>query len=84
MKRVRIWIRAEYELPDEAEVIEVTGEHAIKFGNHTVKPSLEFFELQEADEKSSNWTEVGEPLYDSLVAAETSFVIDVVHSDSAT
>jgi hypothetical protein len=84
MKRVRIWIRAEYEFPDGTEIIEVTGEPAIKLGDQVVKPSLEFFELRAVEETTSTWTEAGEALYDSLVAAEAGFHIDLAQDEGAT
>ncbi|WP_344759151.1 hypothetical protein, partial [Luteimonas lutimaris] len=78
MKRIRIWIRAEYELPEGSELVEVTGEPAIKLGEHFVKPTLEFLQLRDVKERISTWSEADEEVYDSVLAAEKGFFIDLV------
>ena len=84
MKRYRILIQAEYEFPDDAELVNVAGETAVKLAGHIVKPSLEFFQLREVPGTSTFWSGTDEQVYDSVFAAERRTTIDFVADDCAT
>ena len=84
MKRIRVWVQAEYEFPDEAELVQIVGEPAIRLGDHVVKPTLDFVQLQEATDKFSVWVEAEEEVYDSVLASERRLTLDLLHSDGAT
>ena len=79
-----MWVQAEYELPDGAQIVDVAGESAIRLGEHFIKPNLEFLQLQEATATSSIWVEASEETYDSVVAAERRLLIDVSSVAGAT
>ena len=84
MKRYRLWIQAEYEFPDDAELVEIAGETAVRLGGQVIKPNLDFLQLQEATATSSTWIEAEEEVYDIVVASERRLAMDLVQDAGAT
>jgi hypothetical protein len=77
-KRVRILIKAEYEFPDTAEIVDVAGGTAIRTDGCVVKPELEFLQLNAATGTSSGWPSISEKARDQVFAAERQSVVDVL------
>lgn len=83
MKRFRVWIQAEYEFPDDAELVDVVGETAVRLGDQVIRPNLDFLQLQESTAKSSIWIDAEEDIYESVLAGERQLVIDFLQDRGA-
>ena len=84
MKRFRVWIQADYELPDDSELVQVGGEAAIRLGDHVVRPNLDFLQLQEANAASSIWVEAEDEIYDLVISGERGLALDLIQGNDAT
>ena len=84
MKRFRVWLQAEYEFPDEAELVDIAGKTAIRLGGQIIRPNLDFLQLQEATATSSTWIEAEEEVYDIVLASEKHLAMDLVQDAGAT
>ena len=83
MKRFRVWIQAEYELPDDSELVQVGGEAVIRIGHRFVRPNLDFLQLQEANSISSTWVEAEDDVYDLVVSGEKGLALDLIEGNDA-
>ena len=84
MKRFRVWIQAEYELPDDSELVQVGSEAAIRVGEHVVRPNLEFLQLQDANAELSIWVEAEDDIYDLVVSGERGLALGLIQGNDAT
>jgi hypothetical protein len=71
LKKLRISIVVELDVPDSTTVAEVFGEQAFRIGDAVVRPGLEFHELVSSTENSSSWMEPGEEMFDLVQGAVT-------------
>ena len=71
MKKLRISIVVELDVPDSTTVTEVVGEQAFRIGDAVVRPGLEFHELASSTDHSSSWMEPGEEMFDLVQGAVT-------------
>jgi len=78
MKRIRVWVQADYEFEDGAELVDVRGEKAIRVGGKTLQPSLDFSVLKEVTETSSIWEPATEETFEMILSAEKQLSVDLV------
>jgi hypothetical protein len=73
LKKLRISIVVELDVPDSTTVTDIVGEHAFRIGDVVLRPGVEFHELVSSTERSSSWMEPSEETYDIVQGAiETS------------
>lgn len=73
MKKLRISIVVELDVPDSTTVTDIVGEQAFRVGDVVLRPVVEFHELVSSTERSSSWMEPNEETYDFVQrATETS------------
>ena len=79
MKRIRVVIEAEYELPDSVNIVDLPGGHAIDLGEFVVRPEIEFWQLEKSNSTSSQWVAISEPAHDLVVGAERQENVAITH-----
>ena len=77
MKKVKVTITQEFELPDEYSVIEGPGGKLIKCGETYLSPQLEFMQSNKFSEESMNFEELNEDMRDLIYETLISEIEDV-------
>ena len=77
MKKIRITITQELELPDECAIIEAAGSKIIKHGEIYLNPEIEFMQSSNFSEKEMKFEELDEDIVDFVYGALVSEKKDI-------
>ncbi len=77
MKKIRITITQELELPDECAIIEAAGSKLIKYGNIYLNPEMEFMQTDTFSEKKMRFEELDENMTEFIFSAMVSEKEDI-------
>ena len=77
MKKIKITITQELELPDECTIVEAGGSKVIKYGNVYLNPEIEFMQSKNYSEKKMQFEELEENMADLIYGALVSEIEDI-------
>jgi len=69
MKKIKVTITQEFELPDHCSIVEGAGTKMIKYNNLYLHPSIEFRQSEKFPNKEMRFIELDEDTMDIIVGA---------------